>query len=271
MRSILLVVVVVAVVLVSSYGYLSWRGTERVDRSESARAILELARSPADASYSIGGAEVRFEDGAVTTDDGTTYTLRVDVSEDSGVGRDYPVVIESVGSEGQRRYVAVAVHTTTGYVGSNAVQVSSSTQLWDLAYSDGVLTAEEGKAARYYTIHGATLSEVETVKPYKVQSGLLVIGHEVRSFTPCGGIDHWIDGSSRALPALQAVYALSSEGAAPYTPVPALLLLETLASSTDGFSIDYDAAVRVERVLAAPLGDVCMTSTPDTPVATSTQ
>jgi hypothetical protein len=215
---------------------------------------LLLADTPAEATYRIGDRDVSFVAGEGTVE-GAVYTVQYR-DDNTGSTTDQVVVLSERRGDTTGKYVAVAVRTPTGFVGSNALPVDDSVLPAHVTYRNGLVTVARD-TRRYYTLSGATLSEVVVIAPQEVYEGTLVMGHEARSFTPCGDVAHWIDGSSRALPALQAVHALATEGQDPYAAIPAVVLGARTASSSATFALDYDAFIRIDRVLAIPDTPTC--------------
>ena len=86
-----------------------------------------------------------------------------------------------------------------------------------------------------------------------VVEGLLVIGHEVSSFTADGDtLMYWVTDTTGMLQ--KRYYQTVGEGAQPYTPVRASLQVVDCGKATDGFAAEYDGLYRVEQVIdIAPL------------------
>jgi hypothetical protein len=80
----------------------------------------------------------------------------------------------------------------------------------------------------------------------------VVIGHEVRSFSPCNGnAALWIMGHSPALADIIAAYRRGASGMKPYTPVVMTLIGVITAPPADGFGAAYDAAFIAEELMDA--------------------
>lgn len=92
--------------------------------------------------------------------------------------------------------------------------------------------------------------------------GYLVIGHEVRSFRPCGSDEeYWVRAEEGTLDELRASVAeWTSE---PYQPVFVELEGCLSAEVGDGFASDYDGTAHIERLVgAAPAAEGCTEENP---------
>lgn len=80
--------------------------------------------------------------------------------------------------------------------------------------------------------------------------GWLVIGHEVRSFRPCGAQQElWLMGNSPALEELKAEYAAAFGDAEPYASLFVSISGRRVPAPRDGFGADYEGGVIVDRLL----------------------
>lgn len=86
-----------------------------------------------------------------------------------------------------------------------------------------------------------------------VVEGLLVIGHEVRSFIADGDTaEYWIIDETDSLKPLYEKAV--GEKAKPYTAVKASLRVVDAGKSAEGFAAEYDGVYRVKEVIdIAPL------------------
>jgi putative lipoprotein len=86
--------------------------------------------------------------------------------------------------------------------------------------------------------------------------GLCVIGHEVRTFIPCGSKKvYWIQADAASLERLQtAVGEYTDE---PYEPFFAEIVGRLTEEAGEGFAADYDGQVIVERLVrVAPANEL---------------
>lgn len=80
-----------------------------------------------------------------------------------------------------------------------------------------------------------------------VMEGWVVIGHEVRTFTPCGGAETlWLYGNSENMDRLRSEYARTTVGKSPYTPVWMRLSGRYTKSLGAGFAAEYPGAFLVD-------------------------
>ncbi len=87
-------------------------------------------------------------------------------------------------------------------------------------------------------------------------NGLCVIGHEVRTFLPCGDRKvYWIRADQASLEQLQlAVEQFTDE---PFEPFFAIIEGRLSDKADDGFAADYDGQVLVDRLIhLAPAGEL---------------
>lgn len=88
--------------------------------------------------------------------------------------------------------------------------------------------------------------------------GYLVIGHEIREFTPCGSKEAlWLAGDSPALTKAKDAYAKATPSAKPYAEVFVVLLGSLVDPPLDGFGADYETAFSVQDVLLVDAGKSC--------------
>jgi hypothetical protein len=80
--------------------------------------------------------------------------------------------------------------------------------------------------------------------------GWVVIGHEVRSFRPCGQeTEFWLAGESPALNEIVQAYRKERAYAEPYTPLFAALSGSMTRVPRDGFGADYEAAFLASKLV----------------------
>lgn len=87
-------------------------------------------------------------------------------------------------------------------------------------------------------------------------NGLCVVGHEVRTFIPCGSKKvYWIVADQASLDAFQvAVERFTDE---PYEPFFAVIEGRLTEPGTEGFSANYDGQIVIDRLIRlAPAGEL---------------
>ena len=90
-------------------------------------------------------------------------------------------------------------------------------------------------------------TELKEVKPVgkreQVLEGWVTIGHEVRSFLPCGDKRQlWLLGNSPAFDTVMAAYRENRTSPKPYAPLFMILAGALADAPTDGFGAQYEAA-----------------------------
>jgi len=91
-----------------------------------------------------------------------------------------------------------------------------------------------------------------------IVAGEVVIGHEVRSFTPCGASQAaWLLGDSPALLAVMAAYHLDMSDAPPFTPLFMVLTGRPEVPPVDGFGASYPAGFMVTHLVHTLPGTTC--------------
>lgn len=98
--------------------------------------------------------------------------------------------------------------------------------------------------------NGAIQNGVDATAPEKkskIVSGKLILGHEVRSFRPCGSDKaFWISDKTGELKELY--YGLTA-GKEPYTPIFAKIEFIDKGKAKEGFPADYESVYEVVNVL----------------------
>ncbi len=89
--------------------------------------------------------------------------------------------------------------------------------------------------------------------------GWLVIGHEVRSFTPCGTEDPlWLVGDHAVIAVLVREHRAALADAAPYAPLFVTLKGQPTDAPASGFGADYAGAFAVTSLVQARPAGNCM-------------
>jgi hypothetical protein len=91
-----------------------------------------------------------------------------------------------------------------------------------------------------------------------IAAGAVVIGHEVRAFTPCGAGDAvWLIGASPALIAIQTSYHQNMSDASPYAPLFMVLTGQPADRPAQGFGADYPAGFYATTLVHSLPGASC--------------
>lgn len=233
------------------------------------------AADPLDASYRLEGAAVRLKAGRAeeavaagaaskvsTSVSGEPVQGDLEGDQDEDVAL---VLVNSGGGSGSFYYVAVARNVQGAYQGSNAIWLGDRIIVRDIAIRNGLLIVRYLDRNPYEPM--TTPPGLEKTMPLHFSNGRLnvlarlgdseellegrvVIGHEVRSFVPCGqDVEHWLDGGSPAIGEIMTGYRekLPDEGA--YAPLFAVMAGHRSAAPTEGFGADYPAAIVATRLI----------------------
>lgn len=240
------------------------------------------ALTPLDASYRIDDQEFTLEGGKVTVpgppgaaSKTVVEIVGVPVSGDlDGDGQQDAVVllVQTTGGSGTFYYAAAALKRGETFLGTPAVFVGDRIAPRNLSIRHGVVnldyaqrrpgeamaTAPSLAASKYLVNRGDRLEEVVLTESQRIFAGAVVIGHEVRSFTPCDSNRAvWLLGDSPALAAVQSAYRQAMPETRPYAPVFMVLAGEIASPPAEGFGAEFPAGFRVSRLLRSLPGGAC--------------
>ena len=171
------------------------------------------------------------------------------------------------GGSGTFHYLAAALRAGDGYRGTKAVFLGDRVTPQTIAIRNGVVVARyldrrpsEPMAAvptvgitKYLVLRGGeivTMTGPEGLPETAVQEGWLTIGHEVRTFQPCGERSAlWISGDAPALGEIQAAYRRTLPGSPPYAPLFAVVAGRHGERPADGFGAQYNGSFFATRLL----------------------
>jgi len=234
------------------------------------------ASDPMNASYRLEGESVRLRHGRAATrvEAGAASQQKTRVFGEPVVGDldgddeedDAALILVSdAGGSGSFYYVAVALHVSGGYRGGNAVWLGDRIVVRDIAIRNGLLIvryldrrSDEPMAAppvlaRTMVLNlenGRLTLRARLGESEQLLEGWLTLGHEVRSFVPCGeDAAHWLVGSSPAVRKIVAGYREKLSDSGPYTPLFAVLAGYVSEPPDDGFGADYPAAIVATRLI----------------------
>jgi len=251
--------------------------------SNSPSSVESAAVDPLNAGYRLEGAMVRLKQGRaeapVAADSASKLVTSVlgeptfgdldgDGDEDAAL-----VLVHSGGGSGTFYYVTVARNVRGAYQGSNGVWLGDRIHVQDVAVRHGMLIVRYLDRATYEPMasvpnlqHTVILSledgtlrvRARLSRPEQLLAGWLTIGHEVRSFVPCGqGVEHWLMGNSPALGEITAGYREQTGDAPAYTRLFVVLAGQVAKPPTEGFGADYPAAIVASGLVGMPPDGRC--------------
>ena len=242
-----------------------------------------LADSPLNSTYYFEGDEFKFLDGRseIETSPNSTSKIVTEVFGEPIYGDvDFDgdedavlVFVQNSGGSGTFFYVGIALKKDGGYKGLNTVFLGDRIAPKDTQIQNGLVIHnyadrnldEPFAVSPTIGISKYLLVENEIVKDISASdglsrpfSGMLVIGHEVRSFKICGDSDaSWIKGNSPALQKIISDFAQIMTGNEPYTPAFAILTGQIMPKETDGFGADYENSFFAEAINSIKPGQTC--------------
>jgi hypothetical protein len=232
------------------------------------REKIETATDPINGTYLINGMKITLHNGSHEMEAApgsatkiktrlhgplVSANLNDDSQEDAAL-----ILIHDPGGSGTFYYVAAAVNVDGLYQGTNAVLLGDRISPQNLQVRHGLISAsyydrrsEEPMIvppsvarSKHLIIEKNELKEIETLEAEEqIWEGWVVVGHEVRSFSPCpGNREHWLLGDSPALKRIRAAYGEALPKARPYAPLFMILVGRPANPPNEGFGADYDLA-----------------------------
>lgn len=243
-----------------------------IDRVADTTVGLDQPRAnPLQATYSLDGLEVTLRDGRFDMPAAPGSASRITVAAfgppvygdlDGDQDMDAALIlVHQGGGSGTFYYLAAALAENRGYRGSNAVLLGDRVIPGIVHIRNRSIVAEflEREASqpfsatptvavsRYAYLDG---HELVAVAGDRVRSGWLTLGHEVRSYLPCGTDEElWVLGQSPALPELTSTYSKLMHGTPVYAPLFVTLAGAIVDPPQDGFGASYDGAFLAGHLL----------------------
>lgn len=241
-----------------------------------------LPDTPLDARYEIAGeivslvngrAESRAAPGSAAK--ARTRVVARPVSGDIDGDGDADAVVwlaRRPGGSGTFYYLAAALDHRGGFRGTSAFFIGDRIEPREVLIAHRVITARfadrrtgEPMAAPptlEYVMHftltaDGLVAAADRAEENALMHGSLIIGHEVRSFQPCGeGRSLWLTGDAATIRSLVRAHRTALPGAAPYAPLFASVLGHRTGAPETGFGADHDGAFAVrELVQTWPAGN----------------
>ncbi len=248
-----------------------------------AESTLPLpAHTPGDATYRIDAEAYTLRDGQVIVENlpgaasKTVVQLYGEPVQGDLDGDGMPdaalLLVQTTGGSGTFYYLAAALNRDGGFVGTRAVFLGDRIEPLQLAIRYGVVIIDYADrrpqeamasppslaASKYLVCRGEVLEQIPLADGELIAAGEVVIGHEVRSFTPCGADQAaWLVGDSPALPAVLAAYQTEMTDAPPYAPLFMVLTGQPVARPAEGFGQDFTLGFRANGLVLSRPGAVC--------------
>lgn len=235
------------------------------------------APDPLQALYRVEGQPVRLSGGLAEAPAAPGSAARVRTAvfgrpihgdlDGDGVDDAVLLLLHEAGGSGTFTYVAAAIRARDGYRGTDAVLLGDRVAPQTMAVRNGVVTVNyadrlPGEPLTAPPREGVTaylvLREGRLVFAYgprgnpgeTVEEGWLTIGHEARSFEPCGdGQPLWIPGGAPALGELKDAYRRSLPEAPPYAPLFAVVAGRRGERTAEGFGAEYTGSFLATRLV----------------------
>lgn len=266
----------ISVAAIALLGFLIWK----TPASSKDSATAPVANAPSfldykNTSYAVGGQNVLLKDGlsSVEVVPGTAAKLETKVfgneikGDFNNDGRDDIALFmtQSGNGSGVFYYAAVAVQNEDGtYKGTNAIFLGDRIAPQNFLYSSGVIavnyadrapsdpmtTAPSVGKTKFLVLDIKRLVELTLGKDERLIGGSIVLGAEVREFTPCGEKAAWLMGDSPAYQNIKDIYnQLISTTSKPYQSVFTILIGKNVKPPKDGFGADYKTAFSASQII----------------------
>lgn len=240
------------------------------------------AQKPSGATYRIDDRTFTLDEGQVTIENlpgaASKTVIQIygepvigDLDHD-GVPDSALILVETTGGSGTFYHVVAAFNRDTSFVGTRAVLLGDRIVPQKLAIRHGIVivdyldrrpgeamaTAASQNVSKYLVAKAGQLETIPLADNEVIVAGEVVIGHEVRSFRPCGAADAaWLIGISPALPTMKASYHLNMSDASPYTPLFTVLTGQPVDRSEEGFGADLPTGFYATQLVHSLPGASC--------------
>lgn len=177
------------------------------------------------------------------------------------------------GGSGTFYYFAVAINANGRYQGTNAVLLGDRIAPMSIGLRNGAVVVNYADRRAKEPMSTKPSVEQTTVLVLKndqlieiappgernsIFEGWVTIGHEVRSFEPCGRNDPlWLMGQSPAIKEIIAAYRQALPIEKTYQPMFMVLAGKLLEPPADGFGAEYEAAFLATHLVRVAPGATC--------------
>jgi hypothetical protein len=195
------------------------------------------------------------------------------------------LLIYNPGGSGMFFYVTAAIHSNGRYQGINTFLLGDRITPKDLAIRDRMIVATYAdrrpnepfstrpsvdRTISLMFQNGQLSATASTDELDQIIHGLVIIGHEVRSFRPCGKqTELWLMGPAPALQAILSAYHQVVPDPKRYRPVFMVLAGRQVDPPLHGFGADYDGAFLTTHLVRVRPEASCRTISPSAGLAES--
>jgi len=257
-------------------------GCALADPDRSVSANRAAAQTSLDATYLIDGEEYALRNGQVTVEivPGAASKTVVQIFgepasgdlNNDGLADTALLLVQTTGGSGTFYYIAAALNRNGALVGTEAVFIGDRIAPQHLLVRYGVVIVDYTgrhpdeamtvppslEKSIYLVLRDEHLEEIPLTDGEMIAAGEVVIGHEVRSFTPCGSAEaSWLVGDSAALPAMQVAYHRVMSDSSPYTPLFMVLTGRPSGPPAEGFGAGYPSGFRASQLIHALSDAAC--------------
>lgn len=264
-------------------GFLVWLTYPYLKKSASVGRMENI--DPLNTTYTIEGKDVKWVNGKAEEYVAPNSVSKVvttvfgkpsygDLNAD-GLKDAVTLATQDAGGSGTFYYALVAINKDGKYQGLNAILLGdriapqsvlikdnvASVNFAERAQGEPMTTAPSVGATKYLVVNQDKVQEFNLLnKGEQLFAGNLIMAHEARVFTPCGGIAHWVVGTSPAYSELTRVYTDFKATTSPYASVYVVVSGVIVDTPNDGFAKDYSYGIDIKNVLKVLPDSVCQKS-----------
>ena len=256
-----------------------------VPDNQAAQLEPVVARDPLNVEYQLNGQSVQIANGKHEKQaaPGSASMVRTSVwgapkyddLDDDGDDDAVVMLTQDSGGSGTFYYIAAAIQDDNEYTGTNAVLLGDRIAPQDVRIHNGVVAASfadrfpgESMAVlpslvrtQYLTLRNGTLQPVDLPDDSTtVWEGWVTIGHEVRTFEPCGrDIPLWIEGNSSAMQEIIQAHRDALPNRAAYMPYFMTLVGKEVEPLLTGFGAVYSGSFYATQLVRVTPQGYCHT------------
>lgn len=274
MRKIIITVFVLLVVAVG-YWIFGPNGNQSINPSTD-------TSSPINAIYFIDGNAVKLVNGVAESETApgsaskniTTVFGKPNYGDlnSDGVNDSVTIATQVSGGSGVFYYALVAINKDGVFEGLDAVLLGDRIAPQSVLVKNNIAIVNYAERAqgepmsaqpsvgvtKYIVLEDGKTKEFNILnKGEQLFSGNLIMSHEVRTFTPCGGTARWVIGTSTAYQSLTKAYNTYKSTTTAYSSVFVTVSGIIVSAPQDGFGADYDYGIDVKTLLKVHPNKTC--------------